>query len=74
MVRKSTAGNLNTDSHLGDLLRLTEKVGVASTRHKEGDYLSKLQNGYKSKDQIFVYKPPQAQVPMTAADLNSPKY
>lgn len=45
-----------------DLLKITDKIGVASTRHSNQDYLSKLQNGYKSKEitassNIFVYKP-----------------
>ena len=58
-VKRST--NLvsnNEKDQISDLLKLTDKIGVSSTRHDNHDYLSKLQNGNKSKDQsIFTYKP-----------------
>jgi hypothetical protein len=53
---------------MGDLLKITDKVGVSSTRHVGEDYLSKLQNSYKpSAKDVFVYKP-------APSDINSPKY
>jgi hypothetical protein len=43
LQKKTTLGNLQQDSAMGDLLKITEKVGVSSTRHVGDDYLSKLQ-------------------------------
>jgi hypothetical protein len=53
---------------MGDLLRITDKVGVSSTRHVGEDYLSKLQNNYKpTPKDVSVYKP-------APTEVNSPKY
>lgn len=62
LSKKATYGN--GGDQMSDLLKLTDKVGVASTRHVADDYLSKLQ-GQRSKD-VYVYKP--------TTEVNSPKY
>ena len=56
---------------INELLRLTEKNGVLSTRHRNPDFLQKLENEAPRRQESFVYRvvPEKAHL-----ELNSPKY
>lgn len=56
---------------INELLRLTEKSGVMSTRHRNPDFLSKLENEAPRRQESFVYR---AAPEKAHFELNSPKY
>jgi hypothetical protein len=70
-VGQLSIGVENRDMDINELLRLTEKSGIMSTRHRNPDFLTKLENEAPRRQESFVYRamPEKAQL-----ELNSPKY
>jgi len=59
-LKKTSQLNIGLDSKeidLRDLLKMTEKVGVSSTRHHNPDFIAKLENQEpKRRQETLVYR------------------